>query len=198
MIQRRKVWGLSFSNPFRMSSYHLLLSCSSFEKIWDTPEFHIRPYCYIWDCTSGLDSRVIVIEGAFESSNTILLDKKKFNNVRTHPEELRVVKSKFYLKLYECNSIFYFSRGVVLRDEFLCYWIFYDRKVWCLSSQTHFQSRSFGYPNHLYNLRYGNKALCGISVYFKFSPALNKTTRDDMKTFETDLKSLNLILYASE
>ena len=198
MIQRRKVWGLSFSNPFRMSSYHLLLSCSSLEKIWDTPEFHIRPYCYIWDCTSGLDSRVIVIEGAFESSDTILLDKKKFNNVRTHPEELRVVKSKFYLKLYEFISVFDFSRRVVLRNEFLRYWIFSDRKVWCLSFQTHFQSRSFDYSIHLYNLIYGNKALCKILIYLKFSPSWNKTTRDDMRTSETDLKSSNLILYASE
>ena len=173
------------------------MPCSSLEKI-EKPEFHIRPYCHIWDCTSGLDSRMIVFESAFKSSDTILFDHKKVCNIRTHPEELRAVKSKFYLKLYECNSIFYFSRRVVLRDEFLCYWIFYDRKVWCLSSQTHFQSRSFDYRNHLYNLIYGNKALCGILVYLKFSPSWNKTTRDDMKTFETDLKSLNLILYASE
>ena len=62
----------------------------------------------------------------------------------------------------------------------------------------HFQSRSFDYSNHLYNLIYGNKALCGILVYLKFSPSWNKTTRNDMRTFETDLKSLNLILYASE
>ena len=142
MIQRRKVWGLSFSNPFRMSSYHLLLSCSSLEKIWDTPEFHIRPYCYIWDCTSGLDSRVIVIEGAFESSNTILLDKKKFDNVRTHPEELRVVKSKKRCWIHLISSIIYFSRRVVLRDEFLRYWTFSYREVWCLSFQTHLQQPS--------------------------------------------------------
>ena len=137
-IQRRKVWGLSFSNPFRMSSYHLLLSCSNLEKIWDIPEFHIRPYCHIWDCTSGLDSRMDVIESAFESSGTISFDHKKFSNIRTHPEELRAMKSKLYLRLYECNSIFYFWRRVVLRDEFLYCWIFYDRKIWCLSSQTHF------------------------------------------------------------
>ena len=194
----RKVWGLSCSYPFRMSSYHLLLSCSSLEKIWDTPEFHIRPYCHIWDCTSGLDSRMIVNESAFESSDTILINQKKISHVRTHPEELRVVKSKKCCYIHIISSKIYFSRGVVLRDEFLCYWIFYDRKVWCLSSQTHFQSRSFGYPNHLYNLIYGNKALCGILVYLKFSPISNKTTRDDMRTFETDLRSLNLILYASE
>ena len=80
---------------------------------------HITPYCHIWDCTSGLDSRMIVIEGAFESSDTILIDQKKISHVRTHPEELRAVKSEFYLKLYEFYSIFYFSRRVVLRDEFL-------------------------------------------------------------------------------
>ena len=80
---------------------------------------HIRPYCHIWDCTSGLDSRMIVIERAFESSDTILIDQKKFSHVRTHPEELRAVKSEFYLKLYEFKSIFYSSRRVVLRDEFL-------------------------------------------------------------------------------
>ena len=60
---------------------------------------HISPYCHIWDCTSGLDSRMIVIERAFESSDTILIDQKKFSHVRTHPEELRAaVKSEFYLK----------------------------------------------------------------------------------------------------
>ena len=62
---------------------------------------------------------MIDIERAFESSDTILIDQKKSSHVRTHPEELRVVKSEFYLKLYEFNSIFYFSRRVVLRDEFL-------------------------------------------------------------------------------
>ena len=152
MIQKRKLWGLSFSKPFRMSSYHLWLSWSSMEKIWNIPKLHITPHCHIWDCTSGLDSRMIVIERAFESSDTILIDQKKFSHVRTHPEELRAVKSEFYLKLYEFSSIFYFSRRVVLWDEFLCYWIFYDQKVWCLSSQTHFQSRSFDYRNHFYNL----------------------------------------------
>ena len=35
-------------------------------------------------------------------------------------------------------------------------------------------------------------------IYVKFSPSWNKTTKDDMKTFEKDLKSLNLILYASK
>ena len=141
-----------------MSSYHLLLSCSNLEKIWDIPEFHIRPYCHIWDCTSGFDSRMKVIENAFESSDIILFDHKKFSNVRTHPEELRVMKSKFYLRLYECNRIFYFSRRVVLRDEFLCYWIFSDWKACYLSSsQRHFQSRSFDHPTNLYNLIYGNQ-----------------------------------------
>ena len=189
MIQWRKVWGLRFSNPFRMSSYHLLLSCSKLEKIWDIPKFQIRPYCHIWDCTNGLDSRMNVIESAFESSDTILFDHKKFSNIRTHPEELRVVKSKFYLKLYECNSIFYFSRRVVLRDEFLCYWIFYDRKVWYLSSQMHFQLELFDYPSHLYNLIYSNKALCGFLAYFKFSTKWTKTIRNDMWTSDTDLRS---------
>ena len=37
---------------------------------------------------------MIVIERAFESSNTILIDQKKFSPVRAHPEELRAVKSK--------------------------------------------------------------------------------------------------------
>ena len=37
----------------------------------------------------------------------------------------------------------------------------------------------------------------GISQIFSNLEQL-KTTRDDMKTFETDLKSLNLILEASE
>ena len=37
---------------------------------------------------------MIVIERAFESSDTILIDQKKFSHVRTHPEELRAVKSK--------------------------------------------------------------------------------------------------------
>ena len=34
-----------------------------------------------------------VIENAFESSDIILFDHKKFSNVRTHPEELRDVKN---------------------------------------------------------------------------------------------------------
>ena len=142
---------------------------------------------------------MIVIKSAFESSSdTILFDQKKFNNVRTHPKELRVMKSKFYLKLYEFNSVFYFSWRVVLRDEFLRYWIFSDRQLWCLSSQMHFQSWSFDNPIHLYKLINGNKALCGILVYLKFSPSRNKTTRNDMRTSDTDLKSLNPIIYASE
>ena len=33
-------------------------------------------------------------------------------------------------------------------------------------------------------------------IYLKFSPSWNKTTRDDMRTSEMDLKNLNLILYA--
>ena len=69
---------------------------------------HISPYCHIWDCTSGLDSRMIVIERAFESSNIILIDEETLGNVRTHPEELHVVKRKFYLKFCEFNSVFYF------------------------------------------------------------------------------------------
>ena len=76
---------------------------------------------------------------------------------------------------------------------------FSDRKVSYLSySQTHFQSWSSEYLNHLYKLIYGNKALCGIRTYVKFSLNWNKTTRNDMTTCETDLKSLKLILYASE
>ena len=152
----------------------------------------------MWHCTKGLDSRMNVIESAFESSDTKLFDHKKFSNIRTHPKELRVVKSKKCCYIHIISSKIYFSRRVVLRDEFLCYRLFYDRKIWRLSSQMHFQSRSFDYPNHLYNFIYGNKALCGIFVYLKFSPSWNKKTRDDMKTFETDLKSLNLILYDSE
>ena len=121
-----------------MCSHHLLLSCSNVEKICNAPEFHIRPYFHIWDCTSGLDSRMNVIESAFESSDTILFDHKKFSDIRTHPKELRAVKSKFYLKLYECSSILYFLRRVVLRDEFLCYWIFYDRIVFIRFEQSFF------------------------------------------------------------
>ena len=56
---------------------------------------HISPYCHIWDRTSGLDSRMIVIERAFESSNIILIDEETLGNVRTHPEELHAVKRKF-------------------------------------------------------------------------------------------------------
>ena len=73
----------------------------------------------MWGCTSELDGRMIVIERAFDSSDTILIDQNKFICVRTHPEELRAVKSEFYLKLYEFDSIFYFSGRVVLQDEFL-------------------------------------------------------------------------------
>ena len=79
----------------------------------------ITPYCHIWGCTGKLDDRMIVIERAFDSSDTILIDQNKFICVRTHPEELRAVKSEFYLKLYEFDSIFYFSGRVVLQDEFL-------------------------------------------------------------------------------
>ena len=114
MIQRRKVWCLSFSNSFRMSSYHFLLSCFGLEKIWDIPEFHIRPYCHIWDCRSGFDSRMNVIESAFESSDTMLFDHKKFSNIRTHPEELRVVKSKKCCYIHIISSKIFFSRRVVL------------------------------------------------------------------------------------
>ena len=58
------------------------------------PKMHITPYCHIWGCTSGLDSRMIVIERAFESSDIILIDEETLGNVRTHPEELRAVKRK--------------------------------------------------------------------------------------------------------
>ena len=95
------------------------LSWSSMDKISNIPKLHITPYCHIWDCTSGLDSRMIVIERAFESSDTILIDQKKFSHVRTHPEELRVVKSKKCCKIHIILSKIYFSRRVVLRDEFL-------------------------------------------------------------------------------
>ena len=60
----------------------------------------ITPYCHIWGCTGKLDGRMIVIERAFDSSDTILIDQNKCNYVRTHPEELRAVKSEFYFKLY--------------------------------------------------------------------------------------------------
>ena len=55
---------------------------------------HITPFCHIWDYTSGLDSHIIVIERAFESSNIILIDGETLGNVRTHPEELRAIKRK--------------------------------------------------------------------------------------------------------
>ena len=64
---------------------------------------------------------MIVIESAYQSSDNILFDQKKFNNVKTHPEEIRVAQSKFYLKYYEFRNVFDFSWRVVLRDEFLCY-----------------------------------------------------------------------------
>ena len=117
-----------------MSSYHLLLSCSNLEKIWDIPEFHIKPYCHIWDCTSGFDSRMNVIESAFESSDTILFDNKKFSNIRTHPEELRVVKSKKCCYIHIISRKIYFSQRVVPRNEFLRYWFFLIDKcdVWDL------------------------------------------------------------------
>ena len=35
-----------------------------------------------------------VIESAFENSDTILFDHKKFSNIRTHPKELRALNSK--------------------------------------------------------------------------------------------------------
>ena len=79
---------------------------------------HISPYCHIWDCTSGLDSRMIVIERAFESSNTILIDKKKFSHIRTHPGELRAVKSLKCCEICIILSKIHFSQRVVLRDEF--------------------------------------------------------------------------------
>ena len=64
-----------------MSSYDLFLCCFDLEKIRDIQEFYIRPYCHILDCTSGLDSRMIVIQSAFEScSDIILFDQKKFTN----------------------------------------------------------------------------------------------------------------------
>ena len=79
----------------------------------------ITPYCHIWDCTGKLDDRMIVIERAFDSSDTILIDQNKFNCVRTHPEELRAVKSKNYCQIHIILSKIHFSRRVVLRDEFL-------------------------------------------------------------------------------
>ena len=59
----------------------------------------ITPYCHIWGCTGKSDGRMIVIERAFDSSDTILIDQEKFNYVRTHPEELRAVESKNAVKL---------------------------------------------------------------------------------------------------
>ena len=43
--------------------------------------------------TSGSDGRMIAIESVFESSDIILVDQKKYSDIRTHPEELRVVKN---------------------------------------------------------------------------------------------------------
>ena len=80
---------------------------------------HITPFCHIWGCTNGLDSRMIVIGRAFESSNTILVDQNKFSHVRTHPEELRAVKSKNRCEINIISSKIHFSRRVVLWDEFL-------------------------------------------------------------------------------
>ena len=115
-----------------MSSYHLWLSWSSMEKIWNIPKLHITPHCHIWDCTIGLDSRMIVIEREFESSDTILIHQKKFSHIRTHPEELRAVKSKKCCYIHIISSKIYFSRRVVLQDEFLRYRTFLIEKygVW--------------------------------------------------------------------
>ena len=60
-----------------------------------------------------------VIESAFESSDTILFDHKKFSVIRTHPQELRVVKSKKYCRINIVLGKIHFSQRVVLRDEFL-------------------------------------------------------------------------------
>ena len=55
---------------------------------------------------------------------SILFDHKKFNDVRTHPKELRAMKSTKHLQFYIISSKIYFSCHVVLREEFLRYWIF--------------------------------------------------------------------------
>ena len=78
------------------------------------PKIQIVAYCHKYDFRSGLDGRMIAIESAFESSDTILINQKKFNDVRTHLEELHAMKSEFYLKAYKFNRIFYFSWRVVL------------------------------------------------------------------------------------
>ena len=182
VFPRYKVWGLSFSNPYRMFSYHLWLSWSILEKIWYIPKIHRMPYWHIWGCRNGLDGRMITIEGAFESSDIILVDQKKFGNARTHPEEVRVVKSKKCSQIHTISRKFYFSLRVVLRDEFLYCRIFSHQQEWCLSSQTHLQSRSFEHSIHLYNLIYANKTFRGFLVYLKFSPKWIKTTRDGIRT----------------
>ena len=164
----------------------------------DIPKIHRMPYWHIWSCRNGLDGRMITIEGAFESSDIVLFDQKKFGNARTHPEELRVVKRKKCSQIHTISSKIYFSLRVVLRDEFLRYRIFSDQQEWCLSSQKHLQARSFDHSIHLYNLMYTKKALCAFLVYIKFSPKWIKTIRDGMRTSDTDLKSLNLIFYTLE
>ena len=150
---------------------------------------HTMPFWYTWGCTSGLNGRMIALEGALESSDIILVDQKKFGNATTHPEELRVVKSKKCSQIHTISSKIYFSLRVVLRDEFLRCRIFSDQQEWCLSSQTHLQSWSFDHPSHFYNLIYANKAFCRFLVYLKFSPKWIKTTRDDMRTSDADLKT---------
>ena len=54
---------------------------------------------------------MIVIGRAFESSDTILIDQKKLSHVRTHPEELRAVKSEFYSKNYINLTAFFTFHG---------------------------------------------------------------------------------------
>ena len=46
---------------------------------------------------------------------------------------------------------------------------------------------------------YGNKMLCEFLAYLKFSPRwLKKTTRDAMRTFDTDLESSDFIFSLQE
>ena len=58
----------------------------------------------IWGCRNGFDGPMITIEGAFEISDIILVDQKKFGNARTHPEKLRVVKSKKCSQIHTISS----------------------------------------------------------------------------------------------
>ena len=58
----------------------------------------------------------------------------------------RMISYKNYINL--CNSVFYFSWRVFLRDEFSCSWIFSDRQVWCLSSNLNALSITFIRPTN--------------------------------------------------